>query len=374
MNDFAKDTAHEPATPDVAELVAIRRSAIGFTIASPPGGPVHYSLNEDGWHGVMRSEIAGSASTAITIEEAILGLADAAIERFPNSTYAWSRLGGRNEKAEAPLAGQDKLRSLSAQADGGLSELELYLLDLSTELANGLSRMIRRAPVDDGITTPDKDSADNDWDEVAIHVHTIQAAIMSQAAARDHPDILRLKGSGFKKNLAERDAAEAEEAIDTPKVEGCCCCREAKPAVCNIYNPASTSKELVHLKLLQEQQLAPDEGYVFNGSFMPEDPLFDGIIKSVESHEKRIARLEGVNLTPPPRGASKFEESLRKIEIEEAYRQEFEAPGEDDLMPEGLLGSSVGKVKPTPRYTGADAIWLYPPPDMPTLGKDGDGR
>jgi hypothetical protein len=65
----------------------------------------------------------------------------------------------------------------------GLTPDELRALDQTTELVNLLQGIVGDGP-----------SRAADLRELVAHVHAIQQAVMSQAAARAHPDRFRLLG------------------------------------------------------------------------------------------------------------------------------------------------------------------------------------
>lgn len=65
----------------------------------------------------------------------------------------------------------------------GLTDLELEALELTGRLANLCGRIIGDGP-----------QRDNDWGEMAMRINAVQHMIMSQAAARAHPDQFRLLG------------------------------------------------------------------------------------------------------------------------------------------------------------------------------------
>jgi hypothetical protein len=85
-----------------------------------------------------------------------------------------------------------------ASAKGGLmtgllTEDELRLIDLTAQVANLLYRVIA---ADDEVSGRPADSAvvAQDWRELVAPIHVIQRSVMSQAAAREYPDIVRLLG------------------------------------------------------------------------------------------------------------------------------------------------------------------------------------
>jgi hypothetical protein len=65
----------------------------------------------------------------------------------------------------------------------GLNIAEQYALELTGTLAAGMADIIGRGP-----------SSAADFAEATMHIHAIQHMIMSQAAARAHPDLYRLLG------------------------------------------------------------------------------------------------------------------------------------------------------------------------------------
>lgn len=65
----------------------------------------------------------------------------------------------------------------------GLTDDELWALDLTGELANLCRRIIGDGPTSVG-----------DWNEMAERIHAIQHTLMAQAAARCHPGRFRLLG------------------------------------------------------------------------------------------------------------------------------------------------------------------------------------
>jgi hypothetical protein len=81
-----------------------------------------------------------------------------------------------------------------------LSEDEKRALELSGELANLVCRVVytpyRVAPAStsDSRLSNMKGIADNDWAELAAAFHVIQRYIMSNAAARAHPELCRPLG------------------------------------------------------------------------------------------------------------------------------------------------------------------------------------
>lgn len=64
-----------------------------------------------------------------------------------------------------------------------LTDEEHEALRLSGELANLLHRIIGDGP-----------ASATDWNEAAIHVHSVQHMVMRQAAARAYPELYRLLG------------------------------------------------------------------------------------------------------------------------------------------------------------------------------------
>lgn len=66
----------------------------------------------------------------------------------------------------------------------GLTDDEMRVIDLAAEIAN-----LMKTVIGDGT------SRSGDLNEATIHIHGIQNMVMSQAAARDHPNKFRLLGS-----------------------------------------------------------------------------------------------------------------------------------------------------------------------------------
>lgn len=64
-----------------------------------------------------------------------------------------------------------------------LTNEELGVLAITADLANRIVRVIGDGP-----------QASNDWNEAAVHIHSLQHMIMAQAAARAYPDTFRLLG------------------------------------------------------------------------------------------------------------------------------------------------------------------------------------
>lgn len=65
----------------------------------------------------------------------------------------------------------------------GLTIEELHALTITVELVNTFACIVGHGP-----------TRDHDLNEFAAHIHSIQHTIMSQAAARAHPDRFRLLG------------------------------------------------------------------------------------------------------------------------------------------------------------------------------------
>lgn len=80
------------------------------------------------------------------------------------------------------LAGAAVSSALDAQV--GLTELELRVLDVTAELWNLLCQVVERDVTRDG-----------DLNELSAHVHAIQHAVMANAAGRAHPTKLRRLGA-----------------------------------------------------------------------------------------------------------------------------------------------------------------------------------
>lgn len=74
-----------------------------------------------------------------------------------------------------------------APLPGPLTADELRAIDLAAELYNLLARIVGRSP-----------SRAGDIGEFTIHIHGIQQAVMSQAAARAYPERFRLLGETLK--------------------------------------------------------------------------------------------------------------------------------------------------------------------------------
>lgn len=72
-------------------------------------------------------------------------------------------------------------------APAGLTELELEAIETTVQLVRQLVGIVGRG-----------DTRAPDMDELFGHVHAIQQAIMSQAAARAYPDLFRLLGEVIK--------------------------------------------------------------------------------------------------------------------------------------------------------------------------------
>ena len=68
----------------------------------------------------------------------------------------------------------------------GLSEEEHKVMQLTAELWNALCKIV-----------PDGASRHNDLNELSIHIHGIQHAVMAQAAGRAHPELYRMLGKGY---------------------------------------------------------------------------------------------------------------------------------------------------------------------------------
>lgn len=62
---------------------------------------------------------------------------------------------------------------------------EREALRLSGQLANLCRRIIGDGP-----------TAEHDWSEMAVRIHSVQHMVMAQAAARAYPDEFRLLGGG----------------------------------------------------------------------------------------------------------------------------------------------------------------------------------
>lgn len=67
-----------------------------------------------------------------------------------------------------------------------LTELEHEALALSGQLAGKVHRIIGEGP-----------QAENDWAEMAHHIHVLQRTILSQAAGREYPELYRLLGQSL---------------------------------------------------------------------------------------------------------------------------------------------------------------------------------
>jgi hypothetical protein len=66
---------------------------------------------------------------------------------------------------------------------GGLTPLELQTLRGLGSIANAFSKIVGQGP-----------TRESDISEVFFHIHALQRMLMSQSAARAHPDELRLMG------------------------------------------------------------------------------------------------------------------------------------------------------------------------------------
>ena len=71
-----------------------------------------------------------------------------------------------------------------------LTDDEREALRLSGQLANACRKVIGDGP-----------NANHDWAEMAAHIHNIQHALMSQAAARAYPTEFRLLGGSIAKDV-----------------------------------------------------------------------------------------------------------------------------------------------------------------------------
>lgn len=94
---------------------------------------------------------------------------------------SWATHGGRPHDAAAP--GTDYANALGIPLDWLLTDRERRVVDLCAEVWNELAHVIASGP------TLRADSA-----ELAAHVHAIQNAVLSQAAARAFPSKYRLLG------------------------------------------------------------------------------------------------------------------------------------------------------------------------------------
>lgn len=77
----------------------------------------------------------------------------------------------------------NKVAQLQHRIDNMLTPDELRALDLITDVANMMGRIVGDGPM-----------RDYDMNELALHIHALQRDIMKQAAARAYPSKFRLLG------------------------------------------------------------------------------------------------------------------------------------------------------------------------------------
>lgn len=105
-----------------------------------------------------------------------------------------------------------------------LTAEELAAVDLAARLAESLARVVGDGP-----------TRNADLNELLVHVHAIQQAVMSQAAARAYPESFRLLGGVVK---ATRPACcrcfagdcETDETGDHCMTRACAYCLDGCPA------------------------------------------------------------------------------------------------------------------------------------------------
>lgn len=82
----------------------------------------------------------------------------------------------------------------------GLNELELEAIRLSADLMGVLAKVVGNGP-----------TRGADLQEFATHIHGIQHAVMSQAAARAHPEIFRILGGTISPTPLDQAGEQAYE-------------------------------------------------------------------------------------------------------------------------------------------------------------------
>jgi len=96
----------------------------------------------------------------------------------PQETERWEAM-----KAPSVTRGRDTA-SAEGPSDGYLTPIEREAIERAGQLWNVLCRVVGDGP-----------SRSGDLAELVPHIHAIQQAVMSQAAARAYPDTYRLLGS-----------------------------------------------------------------------------------------------------------------------------------------------------------------------------------